>query len=105
MTNYSIFNRITDQHFNTILFIFSQIQQLICFFFLDFVSCCNFTVIPKGKGNNKANTDVIRPNNLFFFLTSAKILVPENTVKNRVKILLEISRIVKYLLSLLVKDC
>ena len=75
------------------------------FFFLNFVSCCNFIVIPKDKENNKLNKDVIRPNNFFFFLICAKILVDEKTVKNTVKVLLKISKIVKYLLSLLVKDC
>ena len=62
-------------------------------------------IIPKDKENNKENTEVINPNNFFFFLTCAKILVDEKTVKNTVKILLKISRIVIHLLNLLVKDC
>ena len=61
--------------------------------------------IPKDKENNKLTIELIRPNNFFFFLTCANVFVPESTVKNTVKILLKISRIDKYLLSLFVKDC
>ena len=61
--------------------------------------------IPKDKENNKLNIEVINPNNFFLPSTSVKIFVPENTVKIAVNILNKISRIVKYLLSLLVKDC
>ena len=60
-------------------------------------------IIPKDKENNKLNIEVIRPNNFFFSLICPKILVDEKTVKNAVKIILRISKIVKYLLSLLVK--
>ena len=49
--------------------------------------------------------EVIKPNNFFFFLICAKILIDEKTVKNTVKILLRISKIIKHLLCLLVKDC
>ena len=83
----------------------AEYNNLLCFFFLNFDSCCNFIVIPKDKESNKLNIDVINPNNFFFFLTCAKILVDEKTVKNTVKISFKMSKIVKYLLSLLVKDC
>ena len=73
--------------------------------FFNFVSCFNFIIIPKDKENIKLNIDVIKPNNLFFFLIWAKILVEENTVKNMVKIFLIISKTVKYLFNLFVKDC
>ena len=53
-------------------------------------------IIPKAKENNKENIEVIIPNNLFFFLIWGKILVDEKTVK----ILLKISKAVKYLLNL-----
>ena len=49
--------------------------------------------------------EVINPNNFFLPLTCANIFVPENTVKTIVNNLFKISRIVKYLLNLLVKDC
>ena len=58
------------------------------FFFLNFVSCCNFIINPKDRENNKENTEVIRPNNCLF-LTLLKIFFPENTVKTTVNILLE----------------
>ena len=52
------------------------------FFFLNFVSCCNFMTIPKDKENNKLNIEVIRPTSCLSVLTCVKILVPEKTVKN-----------------------
>ena len=67
---------------------FAKYNNLLCLFFLNFGSCCNFIVIPKDKENDKENTKVIRPNN-FLFLTLLKILVPEKTVKTTVNILLE----------------
>ena len=63
-------------------------NNLLCSFFLNFVSCCNFIIIQKGKENDKENTEVIRPNNCSF-LTLLKILVPEKTVKTAVNILLK----------------
>ena len=66
-----------------------EYNNLSCFFFLNFVSCCNFMIIPKDKENIKLNIQVIKPNNFFFFLTCTKILVDQKTVKNIVKILLE----------------
>ena len=61
-------------------------------------------IIPKDKENIRLNIDVIKPNNFFFFLICAKILVDEKTVKNTVKILLKISKTVKCLFNLFVKD-
>ena len=61
-------------------------------------------IIPKDKENIRLNIDVIKPNNFFFLLICAKILVDEKTVKNTVKILLKISKTVKYLFNLFVKD-
>ena len=60
---------------------FAKYNNLLCFFFLNFVSCCNFIIIPKDKENDKENTEVIRPNNSLL-LKLLKILVPEKTVKN-----------------------
>ena len=68
-------------------FFFAKYDNLLCFFFLNFVSCCNFIIIPKDK-INKENTEVIRPNDCLL-LTLLKILLPEKTVKNTVNILLE----------------
>ena len=67
---------------------FAKYNNLLCFFYLNFVSCCSFIIIPKDKENNKENTEVIRPNNCLF-LTLLKVLVPEKTVKTTVKMLLE----------------
>ena len=67
---------------------FAKYNDLLCFFFLNFVSCCNLIIISKDKENDKENTEVIRPNNCLF-LTLLKILVPEKTVKTTVNILLE----------------
>ena len=67
----------------------AKYNNLLCFVFLNFVSCCNLIVIPKDKENNKLNIEVIKPNNFFLPLTCAKILVDENTVKTTVDILLE----------------
>ena len=64
---------------------FAKYNNLLCFFFLNFASCCNFINIPKGKENDKENTEVIRPNNCLL-LTLLKILVPEKTVKTTVNI-------------------
>ena len=61
--------------------------------------------IPNNKEIIKLNIDVVRPNNFFFFLIWAKILVDQNAVKNTVKIIFKISRKVKYLFNLLVKGC
>ena len=60
--------------------VFAKYNNLLCFFFLNFVSCCNFIIIPKDKENDKENTEVIRPN-ICLLLTLLKILVPEKTVK------------------------
>ena len=38
---------------------FAQYNNLLCFFFLNFVSCCNFITIPKDKENDKENAEVI----------------------------------------------
>ena len=62
-------------------------------------------IIPNDKENIRLNIDVIKPNTYFFFLRCAKILVDEKTVKNIVNILFKMSKIVKYLLNLLVKNC
>ena len=62
-------------------------------------------IIPKDQENIRLNIDVIKPNTFFSFVICAKISVDENTVKNTVKILLKRSNIVKYLFSVLVKDC
>ena len=67
---------------------FVKYNYLLCFFFLNFVSCCKFIIIPKDKENDKENTEVIRPNNCSF-LTLIKILVPGKNVKTTVNILLE----------------
>ena len=64
----------------------AKYNNLLCFFFLNFASCCNFIVIPKDKENNKENIEVINPNNFFSPLTWAKIFVDENTVKTTVKV-------------------
>ena len=80
MTSYSILNRITVSIFMQSNLFFAKYNNLLCFFFLNFVSCCNFIIIPKGKENDKENTKVIRPNNCLL-LTFFKILVPEKTVK------------------------
>ena len=66
----------------------AKYNNLLCFFFINFVSCCNFIIIPKNKENDKENTEVIRPNNCLFLIL-LKIVVPENTVKTTVNILLE----------------
>ena len=68
--------------------IFAKYNNLLCFSFLNFVSGCNFIIIPKEKEDDKGNTEVIRPNNCLF-LELLKILVPEKTVKTTVNILLE----------------
>ena len=57
-----------------------EYNNLLCFFFLNFVSCFNFMIIPKDKENIKLNIEVIKPNIFFFFLICAKILVDEKTV-------------------------
>ena len=62
-------------------------------------------IIPKDQENIRLNIDVIKSNTFFSFVICAKISVDENTVKNTVKILLKRSNIVKYLFSVLVKDC
>ena len=67
---------------------FAKYNNLLCFFFLNFVSCCNFIIIPKDKENDKENKEVIRPSNCLL-LTLLKMLVPEKTVKTTVNILLE----------------
>ena len=67
---------------------FAKYNNLLCFFFLNFVFYCNFIIIPKDKENEKENTELIRPNNCLL-LTLQKILVPQKTVKNTVNILLE----------------
>ena len=62
-------------------------NSLLCFFFFNFVSCCNFIVISKDKENNKENT-VTKPSSCLSVLTCVKIIVDENTVKTAVNILL-----------------
>ena len=66
----------------------AKYNNLLCFFFLNFISCSNFIIIPKDKENDQENTKVIRPNNCPF-LTLLKMLVSEKTVKTAVNILLE----------------
>ena len=68
--------------------VFAKYNNLLCFFFLNFASCCKFIIIPKDKENDKENTEGIRPNNSLL-ITLLKILVPEKTVKTTVNILLE----------------
>ena len=87
MINYSIPNRITDNISIQSNLFFAKYNNLLCFFFLNFVSCCSFITIPKDKENDKENTEVIRPNNCLL-LTLLKILVPEKPVKTTVNILL-----------------
>ena len=47
----------------------AKYNNLLRFFFLNFVSCYNFIIIPKDKENGKENTEVIRPNNGFINIT------------------------------------
>ena len=67
---------------------FAKYNNLLCLFFLNFVSFCNFIIIPKDKENDKENTEVIIPNN-YLFSALLKILVTEKSVKTTVNILLE----------------
>ena len=67
---------------------FAKCNNLLCFFFLNFISFCNFMIIPKDKENDKENTEAIRPNN-GLLLRLLKILVLEKTVKTSANILLE----------------
>ena len=60
---------------------FAKYNNLLCFFFLNFVSCCNFIIIPKDKENDKENTEVSRSNNCLL-LRLLKILVPEKNCQN-----------------------
>ena len=83
---------------------FAKYNNLLCFFFLSFVSCCNFIIIAKDKENDKENTEVIRPNNRLF-LTLLKILVPEKNCQNYSQYFIRIIKEVKYVLSLIAKDC
>ena len=68
------------------LFLAKQ-NNLFCFFFLVFVSCCSFLTIPELQQNNKEKIEVINSSNCFSPLTLAKMFVPEKTVKNTVTIL------------------
>ena len=60
---------------------FAKYKNVLCFFFLSSVSCCNFIIIPKDKENDKENTEVIRPN-YCSFLTLLNILVSEKNCQN-----------------------
>ena len=68
---------------------FAKYNNLLCFFFPNFISCCNFITIQKDKENDKENTEVIRPNNCSS-LTLLKILetLLKKTVKTTVNICL-----------------
>ena len=45
---------------------FAKYNNLLCFFFLNFVSCRNFIIIPKDKENDKENAEVIRPKIVYY---------------------------------------
>ena len=63
-------------------------NNLLCFLFLVLVSCCRFIIISKDKEVVREKIEMIKPTNCLSVLTCAKMFVPENTVKTRVKILL-----------------
>ena len=69
---WSIIQSITDLLTNistqSSLFL-AKYNNLLCFFFIVFVSCCSFLTIPGLKQNNKEKTDVINPSNCFSSLT------------------------------------
>ena len=65
----------------------AKYNNLLCFFFLNFVSCCNFLIIPELRHDIKEKTEVIKPSDCFLPLTWAKMFTPEKKVKYTVKIL------------------
>ena len=87
---WSIIPSITDLLINistqSSLFL-AKYNNLLCFFFLVFVSCCSFSTTPELKQNNKEKIEDINSRKCFLPLTWAKIFVSEKTVKNTVKIL------------------
>ena len=65
----------------------AKCNNLLCFSFLVFVSCCSFLTTPELKQNNKEKIEDINPSNYFLPLTWAKMFLPEKTFKNTVKML------------------